>query len=120
MKKHELICIVCPVGCHLEIQETKEGFHVEGNRCNRGPIYAKKELTHPTRVLTTTVKIKNSPLNRIPVVTKGEIPKEKIFDAMKELSKVEVQAPVKMDEIIVKNILNTGIDVIASRNMKAS
>ena len=120
MKKHELICIVCPIGCHLEVTENQEGFEVQGNGCKRGPVYAQRELTHPTRVLTTTIKVKNGPLKRIPVVTQGEVPKEKIANIMEALNHIEVEAPIKMNDVLVENILNTGVNVIASRNMKAS
>ncbi|MCT4544695.1 MAG: DUF1667 domain-containing protein [Vallitalea sp.] len=118
-EKRELICISCPMGCHLEIEELDNGeYKITGNQCKRGIIYAQKELTNPTRVLPTTVKIKNGPLRRLPVRTNGAIPKGKIFEAMDIINKVEVEAPIKMGDVVVANILNTGIDVIASRTME--
>jgi CxxC motif-containing protein len=107
------------MGCHLEIEELDNGeYKITGNQCKRGIIYAQKELTNPTRVLPTTVKIKNGPLRRLPVRTNGAIPKGKIFEAMDIINKVEVEAPIKMGDVVVANILNTGIDVIASRTME--
>ncbi len=117
MDKKELICIVCPKGCHLEITKDKEGFHVTGNGCKRGPVYAKKELTNPTRVLTTTVKIKNAVHDRLPVVTDGEIPKGSLMKAMNVLNRLEVEAPVRSSQVVLKNILGSGIDILASKSM---
>lgn len=114
----ELICITCPMGCHLKV-ELEEGKvkSVEGNNCIRGKNYAIAECTHPTRMLTTTVIIKNAKYDRLPVITSAPIPKELIFTVMKELNKVEVIGPVKVNDVIVKNILNLDIDILASRSM---
>lgn len=117
--RHELICINCPIGCHLEVIETANGdWLVEGNQCNRGKLYAIKELTAPTRILTTTIRINHGFLNRLPVRTKEGIPKDKLFDAMKQINQVVVEAPIRMGDVIISNILDTGVDVIASRSMK--
>jgi len=117
-KKHNLICINCPMGCRLEVSETENGgWLVEGNQCARGKAYAIKELTAPTRVLTTTVKINNGALNRLPVRTNIAIPKEQIFEAMKIINKVVVDSPIKRGDTIVRNLLETGADVIASRSL---
>lgn len=115
----EIVCIVCPVGCRMKVTETETGrWLVEGNTCKRGQIYAKKEMTNPTRILPTTVKIKNGFLRRLPVKTNGAIPKGKLFEAMKIINTVEVEAPIKVGQVIIENILDTGIDVVASRSMK--
>ncbi len=116
-KVHEMVCIVCPMGCRLKVTKNKDGYEVEGNQCKRGEVYAIKELTHPTRVLPTTVKIKNGTLNRLPVKTKEPIPKDRLFDAMDVINKVEVEAPVKVGDVIIENILDTGVDVVATRDM---
>lgn len=116
--KVELICIVCPIGCHLEVSIMENGeYNVTGNTCIRGVHYAKKELTNPTRVVTSTVSISNGTLGRLPVKTNGDIPKKVIFDAMTIINDVRIQAPIKCGDIIVKDILNTGIDIVASRSM---
>jgi CxxC motif-containing protein len=117
----EIICIVCPMGCHLEVTEdinNKDGYKVEGNKCPRGKEYGINEMVNPTRVLTTTIKINNAPLKRLPVKTDGVIPKTKIFECMEIINKVEVSAPINMGEVIIKDILGTGVDVVASRSMK--
>ncbi len=112
----ELICIVCPMGCHLKVDE-ENGYTVTGNTCKRGEVYGKNELLNPTRVLTTTVAIDGGAHGRCPVRTYGAIPKGKMFDAMDVLKKVHLKAPVKCGEIIFKDILGTGVDVIATRDM---
>lgn len=109
----ELICIVCPNGCHLTVDDD---LHVTGNTCKRGETYAIKETTHPTRVLTTTVRLKSSGLQRLPVKTREDIPKELLFDAMRELDRVEVKAPVHRGDVILENVCGTGVPVIACRD----
>lgn len=114
--KKELICIACPMGCHLTV-DVDDDYKVTGNQCPRGEAYGKKELTNPTRIVTSTVKIKNGIYNRIPVKTSGEIPKGDIFKVMAELEQVELTAPVKVGTVVVKNVCNTGIDIVTSRSM---
>lgn len=120
MEAKEMVCIVCPIGCQLTVTEDKtaeKGYKVEGNKCSRGAVYGVKELTNPTRVVTSTVKIKDGLLPRLPVKTDGDIPKHLINECMKELNAIEVQTPIKVGDVIIKNILDTGIDIIASRSM---
>lgn len=122
MEKKEMICIVCPVGCHMEVVKngkSEEGYEVRGNQCLRGKVYGIKEMRNPTRVLTTTVKISQGKLPRLPVTTRGAIPKGMMMEAMKTINQVEVQAPVKVGKVIIKNLLNTGVDVVATRSMEA-
>lgn len=115
--KAELTCIVCPMGCHLNVEQLEEGFKVEGNTCKRGEKYAVQELTNPTRIITTTVKLENSYLQLLPVKTEDPIPKGMIFDIMEALDKVRVNAPVKVGDVIVENILDTGVNVISAKTM---
>ena len=115
--KIELTCIVCHMGCHLNVEQSEEGFKVEGNTCKRGEKYAVQELTNPTRVITTTVKLENSYLQLLPVKTEDPIPKGMIFDIMEALDKVRVNAPVKVGDVIVENILDTGVNVISAKTM---
>lgn len=120
MEKKEMVCIVCPIGCHLEVieDESKEdGYRVEGATCKRGETYGVKELTMPTRLLTSTAKIKGGSLERIPVRTDKEIPKERIFDCMKIINDVELEVPVHMGDVIVEDILGLDVNIIASRSI---
>lgn len=113
----ELICISCPMGCHLKVDV--ENKTVEGNTCKRGEIYGLNEVTNPVRVITSTVKVKNGELAVIPVKTTGPIGKGLNMECMEVLSKVNIEAPVKMGDIIISDVLGTGVDVIASRDIKA-
>jgi len=112
----KLICIVCPMGCHLEVDE-KNNYEVTGNQCKRGLAYGKKELTNPTRIITSTVRIQEGIYPRLPVKTDSEISKKLVMDIMKELDNIIVESPVKKGEIIIKNVLNTGVNIVASRSM---
>ena len=112
----ELIRITCPKGCHLKVDEEND-YKVTGNGCPRGVIYGKKECTHPTRVVTSTVKIVGAEIERLSVKTNGDIPKEKIFDVMKELNRVVVKAPVHREDVIVSNICGTGVDLVATKDL---
>ena len=112
----ELICIVCPQGCHLKVDEAND-YKVTGNGCPRGAEYGKKELVNPTRVITTTVAIEGGIYRRIPVKTAGDIPKGMIFDIMDEINKVVVKAPIKVGDVIIENVLGTGVNVVSAKTM---
>ncbi|MBR6709169.1 MAG: DUF1667 domain-containing protein [Clostridia bacterium] len=112
----ELICIVCPKGCHLKVDEN-DNYRVEGHGCARGEAYGKKELTDPTRVITSTVKVTGALYARCPVKTAAPIPKAMIADAMALLDGVELQAPVHVGDVVVADICGTGIPFVAARNL---
>jgi len=92
-------------------------YKTTGNQCPRGPVYAKEEMTAPKRVVTSTVKITGGIYNRVPVKTKNSIPKELVFKCMDEINKAEVKSPIKMGDVILENVLGTGVDIVATRNM---
>ena len=118
MRQENLICISCPIGCHLNIEIPDTGeWKISGNKCKRGIVYAKAELTNPVRIITSTVKIENTRFKRLPVRSNTTIPKEKMFLAMEVINKTCVEGPVTMGDVIIKNILNTHADIIASRSM---
>lgn len=94
-----------------------EKIVVRGNECKRGEDYARNEFHLPVRGLTTTVRVRNGELRIVPVKANQPIPKEKIMECMEYLRKVEVEAPVKIGQVIVKNILGLGVDIIATRNL---
>ena len=113
----DIVCIVCPLGCKLTIEKSGDEYLVKGNNCKRGHDYAIEEMTHSTRMLTSTVKVLNSRHVRLPVHTSGPIPKDKIFDAMQVINTAAAQVPLKMGDAVIKNILDTGVDVCASRTL---
>ncbi len=110
----ELICIVCPKGCHLKVDE-ENNYAVTGNACPRGAEYGAAELQHPVRVLTSTVKLAGCSARRCPVKTNGSIPKGMLFDAMSVLDAVELTAPVAVGQVVVADLLGTGVDVVATK-----
>jgi len=116
----ELVCIVCPVGCNLKIDmdDNQAVCEVHGNTCPRGDAYARKELTNPTRMLTSTVKIEGAQYERLPVITSSDIPKPMMRAVMEQLRHVVVHAPVTNRDVIVANVCGLNVDIIASRTMK--
>lgn len=113
----ELICIVCPKGCHLRVDEEKN-YLVTGNSCPRGAEYGKAELLHPVRVVTSTVCCRGGSYPRCPVKTSCPVPKEQMRSVMEAMESVTVTAPVRIGEIVIKDICGTGADLIATRNME--
>lgn len=113
----EMVCICCPKGCSLQIQQKDNSdYIVTGNKCPRGKQYAINEITAPTRIVTSTVKIQGATYPVICVKTTAPIPKEKIFEVMDILNDVSVKAPIKIGDVVVHNIANTGIDIVATKN----
>lgn len=112
----ELICIVCPKGCHLKVDENND-YAVTGNGCPRGAEYGRAEMTNPTRVVTSTVRCAGGLYPRCPVKTKGVVPKGKIFDVMAALDAVDLTAPVEVGQVVLENVCGTGVDVVAARAM---
>ena len=113
----EMICIVCPKGCHMSITPQGDNFKVAGNACGRGEKYAVEEMTCPKRMIPTTVKIEGGLLNRLPVITDQPIEKKYIFDLMNALNDIKMIAPVKKGDIIIENIFDTKVNIVASRSM---
>ena len=116
MTKREMVCVSCPMGCAItvELDDNNEVISVTGNTCPRGDKYARQECTHPERMLTSTVKVEGGRLPVVPVKSASPIPKEMLFDAMKEVNKVTLKAPVTFGDVAVKNILGTGLDIVVT------
>lgn len=112
----ELICIVCPKGCHLRVDE-ENGYSVTGNTCPRGEEYGRIELTNPTRVITSTVRCVGGAHPRCSVKTDHPIPKGLIFDAMRALDGLTLTAPVMVGQIVVEHVCGTGVSFVATRSM---
>ena len=115
-----LICTACPQGCTLTaVIENGEVIEVRGYNCKKGLDYGVAEMTNPRRMVATTVKVKNGFHPLLPVYTERPVPKPLIPQILDEIRKVEVTAPVKMKSVIVENVLGTGVNVLASRDMPA-
>ena len=111
----DLICITCPRGCHLQVDDN---LNVTGNMCPRGAVYAIAELTHPVRMVTSSVTVISEVESRLPVKTKDPIPKELIFNVVEEIKKVKVNAPIKIGDVIIKDVLGSGVDIVATKNIE--
>ncbi|MDR0685278.1 MAG: DUF1667 domain-containing protein [Spirochaetaceae bacterium] len=112
----ELVCIVCPKGCRLQVDENRD-FTVTGNNCERGAEYGKQEISNPTRVITSTVCVAGGAISRMPVKTDKNIPKPKIFEAMLLLDELEVKTPFKAGDVVVSDICGTGANFISTRGL---
>ena len=118
IETRELICIGCPLGCPLTVEmKGTEVVSVTGNTCPNGDRYARKEVTDPKRTVTSTVRVLGGSLPVVSVKTAPDIPKNKIFDCMQELATIRVKAPVQEGDVIVSNIANTGVSVIATKEI---
>ena len=110
----DLICIVCPRGCHLHVDDD---LNVTGNSCPRGAAYGKQEVTDPRRVVTSTVKTDSAVLPVCPVKTKDTVAKGKIFDVMKAVNETVIHCPVHIGDVVIANVAGTGVDVVATREI---
>lgn len=119
-KQMEMPCITCPMSCHLQVTLDEQGnvLCVSGNTCKRGEAYARAELTNPVRTLTSTVRLEQGKEKRLPVITNGQIPKDRMMDVMKEIRATKVCAPITKNDIIIENVCNLGINLIASRSVE--
>ncbi len=113
----ELTCICCPMGCTITVEKKDEEFIVSGNGCPRGKKYAVEELTAPTRTVTSSVKVNGGDCLMASVKTDKPIAKNLVFDSLKTLEKVVLAAPVHIGDVIVENVLGTGVNFVATREV---
>lgn len=115
----EIICTVCPRGCHITVEGTAENVvSVTGYGCKRGIEYASAEFSHPVRILTTTVKMAGIDADLLPVRSSKPLPKEKLFDCMDVIRSTEVSLPVHCHDVIIADICGTGVDIIATKTVE--
>jgi len=110
----EFVCIVCPRGCQLKVDDN---LNVTGNFCPRGKEYALQELKDPRRSITSSIRVGNREDMLVSVKTSGSIPKGKIFDVMEEINKLKVDAPTHIGDIVKKDILGLGVDIIITKEL---
>ncbi len=117
--KRNIICTVCPMGCRMTVEgEGTNITKVEGFTCKRGEEYAKQEFVCPVRILTSTVKTDSASTPLLPVRSDGKLPKDIIIKCMEVLRSTSVKAPVKSHDVIIENICDTGINIIASGSLE--
>ena len=115
--KKDMTCVACPLGCQITVElEENEVISVTGNTCKRGDAYARTEISNPVRSIHSTVKVANGEHPVVPCKTSGPIPKGAIFDVMKEINKVTVEAPVKIGDVFIEDVCGTGVDIVATNN----
>lgn len=113
--KRELTCIICPRGCSLTVDIDGEKTCVSGNGCPKGEKYGIEECTHPTRTVTSIVRVENRKNTMVSVKTASTVPKENVFDVMEIIRKTSVKAPVKIGDIILTDIYGT--DIIVTKDI---
>lgn len=119
MTYKELTCIRCPLGCIMQVAiEGDEIKEVKGNTCKRGDDYARKEITNPMRIVTSTIEIDGTDDMMLSVKTEKDIPKEKIMDCMKVLKGIKVSLPVHIGDVIIENVAGTGVSIIATKTIE--
>ena len=124
IEKLPLTCIICPMGCSMEVEvETnvsgqKKVLSVKDNGCKRGEQYAAKELINPTRTLTTTIKVEGGQFPLVPVKTAGEVPKESLLQCMEVVRRASCKAPVKRGDVLIYDLLGTGVNVVACADVE--
>lgn len=117
-EKRELTCIGCPIGCMLDVSlEDNKVVDVKGNTCLKGKTYAEKECTNPTRIVTSSVKVRNGEIDAVSVKTEADIPKSMIMKCVEELKGITVEAPVNVGDIIVRNVAGTKVNIIATKSI---
>ncbi len=118
MEHMHLTCINCPIGCYLTVQLANgEAAEISGNQCIRGIAYAKMESANPTRMVCSSVPVTGGPVAQAPVKTRSPIPKRLILDCVKSLAGVSLAAPVRLGQVVVKDVCGTGVDIIATRSI---
>lgn len=118
MEKVTLTCIGCPLGCSLTVEmEEKKVIQVTGNTCKNGEKYAHKEMTAPVRTVTSTVRVQGGVLDIVSVKTADEIPKDRVFDCIRALKQIEIPAPVSIGQVIIPDVAETGVDIVATKDV---
>lgn len=119
MKEAKIICVGCPLGCRATLKASEDGevLEVEGCGCKEGRRYVVEEFHNPVRVLTATVLTEGSRVPLLPVRTSSPVPKEKLKEAMRVLAKVRAKPPLKAGEVVLEDLLGTGVDLVATRDL---
>jgi CxxC motif-containing protein len=118
-EKRHFTCVTCPVGCEVDVElQGGSVVSMEGNKCAKGEEFVLQELEEPMRILTTTVRARGAKWPMLPVRTDKPIPKRLFFQVMGELADIELEAPVKLSKVIVRDVAGTGANIVATRNVK--
>lgn len=111
----KLICINCPMGCEIDVSKKGEEVFVSGNSCKAGEKYALNEISAPKRIITSTAYVDNG--KRVSCKSSSAIDKKLIFSVMEEIHHLRLKAPIRINDVLIQNVLNTGVNIIATRNI---
>jgi CxxC motif-containing protein len=114
----KIICITCPKGCEAAVSKEGDSIQIKGKICKKGKAYIAQEFKEPMRTLTTTVLVEGSSLRRLPVRTRAPIPRKNLIRAMDLVAQTKVKSPIKIGEVVIPNLLGTGVDLIASDDLR--
>jgi len=114
----KIICITCPKGCEATVTKDGDSIQIKGKICKKGKAHVVQEFTEPMRTLTSTVLVEGRSPRRLPVRTRGPIPKNDLFRAMDIVVQTRVKPPVKIGEVIIPNLLGTGVDLVSSDDLR--
>lgn len=118
MTKKEITCIVCPISCKIFVKSGGRKVDIlDGNKCKRGIDYAINEALDPRRMLTTSILVENGEWPLVSVKSSQPVPKDKVFAILKELKSISVKAPIKSGKILIKNVVNTDINIVATKTV---
>lgn len=118
MKKTELTCIGCPMGCLVTVELDGDTIlSVTGHTCPRGESYARKEVISPTRIVTSTVRVEGGSRERVPCKTASDIPKDRIYDVMRAINAALVKAPIRIGDVLIEDAAGTGVAVVATAHI---
>jgi CxxC motif-containing protein len=115
-----LTCILCPVGCELEVDRAGDDLEVRGSQCDKGIGFAEEEILHPMRNLATSVPLRGTASQMVSVRLSGPVPRDKIFPILAEIAGLRPERPVRRGQVLIPNVLGTGADVIATRTVKGN
>jgi len=119
MKNKEITCIICPLGCNIIVETDGSSFKaISGYKCKRGVEYAKSEALDPKRMITSSVLVVDGEWPLVSVKSSKPIPKDKLFSILEEIKKTRVKAPVKIGQVIIKNVAKTDIDIVATKTIE--
>ena len=114
----QLTCILCPVGCDLEVERAGNGLEIRGNQCDKGMGFAEEEILHPKRNLATSVPLRGTASQMVSVRLSGPIPRDMIFPVLAEIAGLRPEPPTLRGQVLIPNVIGTGVDVIATRTVK--
>jgi CxxC motif-containing protein len=112
-----LTCVLCPVGCELEVTGSRDGPEVRGNQCEKGVDFAIEEVLNPKRNLATSVPLRNRPATMVSVRLSARVPRDLIFPILAEIAGLRPDPPVRRGQILIRDVLGSGADVIVTRTV---